>query len=213
MTIFDPTALARLDWPRDATGSTRIAPGRVRALSPGDFDFMAIRALAEAFCTRCPATRTMHGGSVANAYNYPAFTAGALAVAFPGPLLEPDFPDYPPDSAVCLARAHLFLTRRPANKVTLRGIASACLPAARPLWDRRYSGAAKRRALDELPALSIRDHWPVYATCWMRADLVEMARTGGPLLDYLTDAGLDLPPAPAVDLLTFLLHATTEPPQ
>lgn len=69
-----------------------------------------------------------HGGGVANAYKYPADTEAALAVASP---------------TGCVV---VWMNRLPANKVTLGGAASKCLPGSRALFDDRYGETAKEAA-------------------------------------------------------------------
>lgn len=70
-----------------------------------------------------------HGGSVANKYGYPAETEVVFAAGDPS------------------GNVVVFCERLPANKVTLGGAAAACLPCARPLFDRRYGKDAKEKAL------------------------------------------------------------------
>ena len=62
------------------------------------------------------------GGSVANAYKYPADTEAALAVCDPA------------------GRVIVWMARLPANKVTRGGAANACLRGACDLFDGRYQG-------------------------------------------------------------------------
>lgn len=68
-----------------------------------------------------PKIRIIHGGSVANAYNYPAETESLVIVAFPS------------------GRVACWATQLPANKVTDSGILARCLGDwARPIDDGRY---------------------------------------------------------------------------
>lgn len=67
-----------------------------------------------------PAIHVSHGGSVANAYRYPAETEGRVEVAFPD------------------GGAVTWLTTLPANKVTLSGVLSSCALDHRAC-DARYS--------------------------------------------------------------------------
>ena len=84
-------------------------------------------ALEEAQKTGRPFVWACHGGTVANAYKYPANTEACLVVAFP--------------------TGHLWMsvTFIPANKATRAGAAAAHLPAAREVFDKRY-GEARREA-------------------------------------------------------------------
>lgn len=67
----------------------------------------------------------INGGSVCNSYGYPASTECALAVSDPNGL------------AVC------WLGRAPANKVTDRGAAEACLSGSGDIFDGRVTRQAR----------------------------------------------------------------------
>lgn len=66
--------------------------------------------------------RCRNGGSVANSYGYRADTEAALAVRDPA------------------GRVIVWMARLPANKVTRRGAAKACLDGAQDLFDDRLAG-------------------------------------------------------------------------
>jgi len=67
-----------------------------------------------------------HGGSVANSYGYPAQTECVLAVSDP------------------LGITVFWCSRVPANKVTLRGAADACVTGAGDLFDERVTAKARK---------------------------------------------------------------------
>lgn len=73
-----------------------------------------------------------HAGDVPNNYGYPAATSGALVVS------DPD------------GNVVVWMCRLPANKVTLAGVCGHTVPAASPLYDRRYGAEAKRAAERDL---------------------------------------------------------------
>jgi hypothetical protein len=82
-----------------------------------------------------------HGGSVANAYKYPADTEAALAVASPAGFVV------------------VWMARLPANKVTKSGAANTCLPGTRALFDPRYGEHSKDEVWARLKAAH-REHFP-----------------------------------------------------
>jgi hypothetical protein len=90
---------------------------RVRRVNEADAITYVTKTAAE---TGKPHLRAAHGGSVANAYNYPASTEGCVAVGFPD------------GSYWC------YVTRLPANKVTLSGVFAAAT-GIRGAFDRRFS--------------------------------------------------------------------------
>jgi len=71
--------------------------------------------------------RVTHGGSVANAYGYPAITEAVLAVSDP------------------YGNCVYWTSRLPANKVTDRGAANACLFPAGDLFDARVTDESRRQ--------------------------------------------------------------------
>ena len=95
--------------------------------------------------------RCGHGGSVANAYRYPADTEAALGLASPAGLVV------------------VWMARLPANKVTLGGAANACLPGTRALFDGRYGEHCKQEAWQLLKAAH-REHFPATAFERLLAD-------------------------------------------
>ncbi len=74
------------------------------------------------------AADTRTGGSVANKYGYPADTEGALAVVTP--------------EGHCV----VWIARLPANKVTSRGAAAACVKSAGDIFDSRVTSKERRSA-------------------------------------------------------------------
>lgn len=76
--------------------------------------------------------RVIHGGGVANRYGYPAETEAALVVAMPS------------------GHAALWCARVPANKVTSRGAAEACLAGAGDIFDSRTGAARTEAATDKV---------------------------------------------------------------
>ena len=73
-----------------------------------------------------------HGGAVANCYGFPAETECALAVSDPFGVVV------------------LWTARAPANKVTERGAAEACVSGAGDLFDKRVGSERKSLARDLL---------------------------------------------------------------
>lgn len=72
-----------------------------------------------------------HGGSVCNNYGYPANTEGAVIACIPR------------------HKPLVWVTRLPANKVTLSGVIAACLgEALRPVVDKRFSKENKKQTID-----------------------------------------------------------------
>ena len=67
-----------------------------------------------------------HGGDVANAYRYPAETECVLAISDP------------------FGNVVVWTGRAPANKVTLRGAAEACLGGSGDLFDLRIKSEDRR---------------------------------------------------------------------
>ena len=84
-------------------------------------EHMAKIASHRATKSGAPVTDCEHGGTVANAYNYPASTEAVVVVAFPS------------------GQVAVWTATIPANKATLSGAAVACLGDwVRPVWDNRY---------------------------------------------------------------------------
>ena len=71
-----------------------------------------------------------HGGDVANAYKYPANTECVFAISDP------------------LGIVVYWTGRVPANKVTSKGAAEACLIGAEDLFDKRVGSVRRQAALD-----------------------------------------------------------------
>lgn len=111
---------------------------RVRRL---DVDRVVERALAAAQARQKTVAVADHGGSVANKYGYPAETECALVVADP------------------LGNAVVFCGRKPANKVTLSGVASELCPELVAYFDERYS--QETRALIDLESILRRHFSPL----------------------------------------------------
>lgn len=82
-----------------------------------------------------------HGGSVANKYGYPASTECALALSDPNGLTV------------------VWLSRAPANKITMRGAAEACVIGAGPLWDLRVRSKEKIDTAWEVLKRCHSRHW------------------------------------------------------
>ncbi len=96
---------------------------------------LAAETRQKAIRTGSWAIRCRHGGSVANAYKYPADTEAVLAVSNPAGLTV------------------VWMARLPANKVTLAGSANACLSGSRALFDKRYGEAAAEAVWENIKAL------------------------------------------------------------
>lgn len=98
---------------------------RVRRVNEQAF---AESAAAEAQAERRIVIRVIHGGAVANTYGYRAETEAALVVALPS------------------GHAALWCARLPANKVTYRGAAEACLAGTGDIFDGRTGKARTAEA-------------------------------------------------------------------
>lgn len=96
---------------------------------------VAERARQEALQAGAWKIRCVHGGAVANAYKSPADTEAVLAVANPAGFTV------------------VWMSRLPANKVTLGGAAQACLPGTRALFDKRFSEEATEEVWENIKAL------------------------------------------------------------
>jgi len=122
----------------DLTGSDRRL--RVRRVNE---ESLARYVAAEARKDDTWVVDVRHGGTVANAYGYPAETECALAVASPAGLV-----------IVWLARAS-------ANATTERGAAEACLLGAGDLWDGRVKREERKDAAWELIKATFAEEMPV----------------------------------------------------